>query len=103
MSGGVVAVKMRESGFEIAWKTLDIAAPVTPLVVNGVVFTASKGDRTKPSVMYALDGVSGKRTWNSGASIGSYIQGGGISAVGSQVFLGTQDGTFYAFGFPIEH
>jgi outer membrane protein assembly factor BamB len=98
----VVALKMMESGMQIAWTAPDIASPLTPLVVNGVVFTASKGDRTKPAVMYALDGATGKRLWNSGTSIGSYVQGGGISAVGSQVFLGTQDGTFYAFGFPIE-
>src|SRR5262249_53757400 len=99
----VVALKMMESGLQIAWTAPDIASPLTPLVVNGVVFTASKGDRAKPSVLYALDGATGMRLWNSGTSIGSYVQGGGISAVGSQVFLGTQDGMFYAFGFPIEH
>jgi hypothetical protein len=33
----------------------------------------------------------------------SFIADGGLSAGGTQVFVGTADGTLYAFGFPIEH
>jgi PQQ-like domain len=79
------------------WSSRDISSPVAPLVVNGVVFTAS------PKVLYALDATSGKELWNSGKAITGAIRGGGLSAGNSQVYLATDDGTFYAFGFPIEH
>jgi hypothetical protein len=86
------------------WTSRDITAPVTPLVVNGVVFAASAGQRSTPSVLYALDGGTGKELWNSGKAITSFIaHNGGLSGGGTQVFLGTFDGTIYGFGFPVEH
>lgn len=86
------------------WTSRDITAPVTPMVVNGIVFAASRGQRNTPAVLYALEGGTGKELWNSGKTIASFIpQGGGLSGGGSQLYLGTHDGTFYAFGFPIEH
>jgi hypothetical protein len=86
------------------WTSRDITSPITPIIVNGVVFSASSGQRGTPAVLYALDGSTGKELWNSGKTIVSFIpHGGGLSAGGSQLYLGTYDGTFYAFGFPIEH
>ena len=74
------------------------------MIVNGVVFSASAGQRGTASVLYALDGGTGKELWNSGKAITSFIpRGGGLSGGGTQLYLGTYDGTFYAFGFPIEH
>ncbi len=77
------------------------AAPVAPLVVNGVGFTASTG--AAPSFLYALDATTGKELWNSGKGITGAIRSGGISVGNAQVYLATADGTFYAFGFPMEH
>jgi outer membrane protein assembly factor BamB len=99
---------------EKAWVSPEMVAPLTPLIVNGVVFAASSGEfvsddakitaaRSVPAVVYALDGVTGKVLWNSGKAIASFVHGGGLSGGGSQVYLGTHDGTLYAFGFPIEH
>lgn len=86
------------------WTSRDITAPVAPLVINGVVFAASGGQRNSPAVLYALDGATGKELWNSGKTITSFVpRNGGLSAGGTQVFLGTHDGTIYAFGFPVEH
>jgi hypothetical protein len=86
------------------WTSRDISAPITPLVINGVVFAASAGQRNAPTVLYALDGATGKELWNSGKTITSYVpRNGGLSGGGTQVFLGTYDGTVYAFGFPVEH
>ena len=99
----LVALKLADQAIETAWTSPEIAAPLPPLIVNGVVFAASSGDRAKPAVLYALDGITGKPLWNSGKAIGSFVRGGGISAGSSQVYLGTYDGTLYAFGFPIEH
>jgi outer membrane protein assembly factor BamB len=95
-----------------------MVSPLTPLVVNGVIFAVSSGEfrsadakmtaaqraqRSVPAVVYALDSATGKELWNSGKTITSFTHGGGLSAGGAQVFLGTHDGTLYAFGFPIEH
>ena len=61
------------------WVSRDLASPVTPAVVNGVVFAlaggAARGSATaspqkaQPSsgaVLYALDGATGKELWTSG-------------------------------------
>ena len=118
----VAAVKVVEKdggpALETAWTSRDITSPLTPLVINGVVFAVSSGEfrsadtrmnasqraqRSTPAVLYALDGATGNALWNSGKTITSFVHGGGLSGGGSQVYLGTYDGTFYAFGFPIEH
>ena len=66
--------------------------------MNGVVFVAAGKS------LYALDGATGKELWNSGTTMGAPVTPqGGLAIGGSAVYLGTQDGTFYAFGFPIEH
>ena len=62
------------------------------------------GARNTPTVLYALDGATGKEFWNSGKSILGFLpRNGGISGGGTQIYLGTHDGTLYAFGFPMEH
>jgi outer membrane protein assembly factor BamB len=67
------------------------------------VTAAQRKERSVPAVLYALDAATGKEFWNSGNTITSFVHSGGLSAGGSQIYLGTHDGTLYAFGFPIEH
>ncbi len=119
--GAIVAWKVVEQNGAVTlqpgWVSGDIAAPLPPIVVNGVVFAAASGQyqttdrsmtaaqraqRSTPAVLYALDGATGKTLWQSGDTIASFSQGG-LSSGGSTVYLGTHDGTLYAFGFPIEH
>ncbi len=83
------------------WISREILSPIPPIIVNGVVFAASSGN-VKAS-LYALDGATGKELWNSGTTITSAGQVGGLSAGGSQIYLSANDGTLYAFGFPMEH
>jgi outer membrane protein assembly factor BamB len=80
-------------------------SPLTPIVVNGVVFAAARGSlqSAAPAILYALDGASGKTLWDSGRTITAAAPAGGLSAGGGRVYLGAHDGAFYAFGFPIEH
>jgi outer membrane protein assembly factor BamB len=85
------------------WVSREMISPLSPVIVNGVVFAVSPGDRTTPAVLYAFDGETGKELWNSGNTIASFARNSGLSAYGGQVYLGTSDGTLYAFGFPIEH
>lgn len=105
-AGAVVAWKVADQNGALSlqpgWVSRDLASPLTPMIINGVVFAVSRG-RSKPAVLYALDATSGKELWNSGTTITSFVHTGGLSGGGSQLYLGTHDGTLFAFGFPIEH
>jgi outer membrane protein assembly factor BamB len=83
-----------------AWTSREMSAPLVPMVINGVVFAAAGGPA---AVLYALDGATGKELWNSGGTITTPVRNGTLSGGGSQLYLTTQDGTLYVFGFPIEH
>jgi len=100
----IAAWKVGEQGgapvLEAGWTSREIASPLSPMVVNGVVFAVSNATS---AVLYALDGATGKELWNSGKSLTAPVRSSGLSGSGSQVYLGTGDGTIYAFGFPIEH
>jgi hypothetical protein len=95
------------------WVSRDLASPVTPAVVNGVVFALASGEaagaspaqraqRSARAVLYALDAATGKELWASGNTIASFVRGIGPSAGDSQVYVVTYDGTLYAFGMPAE-
>ncbi len=107
-ANGIVAWKVVEQNgapaLQAGWTSRDMASPLPPIVINGVAFAVSRGaQRVAHAMVYALDARTGKELWNSGNTIGSFVHSGGLSAGGSQVYLGTYDGTLYAFGFPIEH
>ncbi|MFL6449912.1 MAG: PQQ-binding-like beta-propeller repeat protein [Bryobacteraceae bacterium] len=93
------------------WISRDLTGPSVPMIVNGVIFAVSNGDeeagakaspRSSPAAIYAFDGNVGKELWNSGKVITAPAHHGRLSAGGSQLYLGTDDGTFYAFGSWIE-
>lgn len=103
---------------EPGWLSRNLISPLTPVVINGVVFAVSSGEyrpgdsslpvlervrRSSPAVLYALDGATGKTIWDSGTTITSFVHGVGLSGQAGQVYLETFDETLYAFGFPMEH
>src|SRR4051812_18970220 len=108
-SGAGIALKLTGSGSKPAagpvWVSHNLPAPGTPLIVNGVVFTLATGapssapGRGAPAVVHAYDGATGKRLWNSGTAMPTYASPGSFWSAGGQVYVGTQDGTLYAFGF----
>lgn len=119
--GAVSAWKVVDKGgkpaLEAGWKSQAMVSPLTPIVVNGVVFALSSGEfrtndarmtaeqraqKSSKAVLYALDGTTGKEFWNSGGKLTSFVHSGGLSAGGTRVYVSTQDGTQYAFGYPIE-
>jgi putative pyrroloquinoline-quinone-binding quinoprotein len=108
-SGGVVALKLSDAGgmpsLETGWVSHNHSAPGTPLIVNGVVFTLATGapataaGRGSAAVVHAYDGATGKRLWNSGSAMTTFASPGSFWSNGGQVYVGTHDGTLYAFGF----
>jgi hypothetical protein len=117
-NGTVVALQIADQGttpsLRVAWTSRDLVSPVTPAIVGGVVFALSSGEdrgtgtateragRSKPAVLYAIDGATGKDLWSSGTTITSFVHGVGPSAGDGQVYVVTHDGTLYAFGIPTE-
>jgi outer membrane protein assembly factor BamB len=121
-NGAVVAWKVVELNgaltLQPAWASRDLVSPLTPTIINGVVFVTSGGEfrtndskmtaaerarRSSPAVLYALDGETGKELWNSGTTIKSFARGAALSGGVGQIYLTTYDGVIYAFGFPMEH
>ena len=102
---GIVTFKVTDANEKLAvqpgWTSRDIASPLSPLVVNGVLFTASSGTRGVPSVLYAIDAATGKDLWNSMRTITTSVRGG-LSAGQGNVYVPGADSTLYAFGFAIE-
>jgi outer membrane protein assembly factor BamB len=111
-NGCVIALRMAEANgvfsLEPEWTSNDLTTPATPIIVNGVVFALSTGRPAaagrpgSPAVLDAYDGLSGKALWNSGKSMTTVASVGSYWSALSQVYVGTDDGTVYAFGFPDE-
>jgi PQQ-like domain len=122
-NGRVVAFKVIDQdgklSLEPAWASRDLASPLAPIVVNGMVMAVSSGEyrpasasaatsaserarRSTPAVLYVLDGPTGKTLWSSGTKITSFARAG-LSAGDGQVYLVTFDNHLYAFGIPMEH
>jgi outer membrane protein assembly factor BamB len=120
--GAILALKLVEANSQLTlqpgWASRNLVAPLTPTIINGVVFATSNGEfrtidsqmtaaqraaRSGRAVIYALDGATGKELWNSGATITSFARGAALSVGVGQIYLTTYDGAIYAFGFPMEH
>jgi hypothetical protein len=97
---GLAAYKVTESGtLERGWAATDLTAPATPIVVNGVVFALSAGRPTAPAVLKAYEGATGKLLWDSKAAMKAPASPGSFWSALSQIYVGTNDGTLYTFGF----
>jgi hypothetical protein len=108
-SGAVVALKLTGDApaltLETGWVSHDAAAPGTPVIVNGAVFVLATGQpatasgRGTPAVLHVYDGATGKRLWTSGKAMTTFASPGSFWSTLGQVYVGTHDGTLYAFGF----
>jgi outer membrane protein assembly factor BamB len=104
-NGAILGVKLgyQAGKFSVqpGWLSQNIASPLTPIVVNGVAFAVS-GTSNGPAALYALHGATGKPLWNSEKTIASPLSGRSFWVGSGHVFVGTRDGTVYAFGFAME-
>lgn len=107
-AGAVVALRVNDSGKTLSlqpgWTSHDLSSPATPIVINGVVFALATGRPGGPSaagtpaVLQAYDGATGKRLWQSGKAMTTFASPGSMWSGLGQVYVGTRDGTLYAFG-----
>jgi hypothetical protein len=108
-NGAVVNLRVREANgtlsLEPVWTSHDLSAPAAPIIVNGVVFAlgtgrpAAAGGAGTPAMLHAYDGATGKALWNSGKAMTAFASPGSFWSALSQAYVGTNDGTIYAFGF----
>ena len=111
-TGAVVALKLTGAAGALSlapgWASHDLSSPSTPLIVNGVVFALATGVPATPTVkdgaavLHAYDGVTGKRLWESGKAMPTSASPGSFWSGLGQVYVGTREGTLYAFGFDDE-
>lgn len=105
-AGAVEAWKIVDANgklsLEQGWKA-SLAKPLPPIIANGVVFAAAAGSGSSGAVLYAFDGVTGRKLWDSGNTIAASAPASGLTAGPNTIYFGTHDGALYAFGFPIEH
>jgi hypothetical protein len=94
----VVASEVDDSGGR-RWTAVNLTLPATPLIVNGVVFVLEHGGT---GVLHAYEGTTGKELWTSGKTITAAAAPGSFWSANGQIYVGTMDGTLYAFGFTDE-
>ena len=103
-TGAILAVKVahQDGRFSVqpGWISENIAAPLTPIVVNGVVFAAS-GPRTRRPHSTRCTARPGRRCGRA-ADDDAPLSGRSFWTGSGHVFVGTRDGTVYAFGFAME-
>jgi outer membrane protein assembly factor BamB len=108
-NGGVVALRLADAGgallLQPVWTSHDLSAPATPIIVNGVVFALSTGrppaasGRGTPAMLHAYDGKTGQALWNSAKAMTTFASPGSFWSAMGQAYVGTHDGSLYAFGF----
>jgi outer membrane protein assembly factor BamB len=117
--GSIAAFKVTEKDGQPeltpVWISRDLAAPVSPVVVNGVVFALASGEylgeaksvqervsKSNRATLYALNAGTGKELFSSGDAVASFTHSSGLAVSRGHVCFGTWDNTLYCFGFPIE-
>ena len=97
VSGGKNGPKLKR-----AW-TWDAPGEVAsaPVAANGVVYALSA--RGQQTALYALNAASGRPLYEgSGNAASSPVDPGALSIANGHVCFGTQDGTLYCFGLPVD-
>jgi|SRR5579859_6056662 len=122
--GSVMAFKVEEQmGKPVltpAWNSLNMSVPTPVIIVNGIVFALSDGDsavqfgasgnllnaadrkaKAGHAVLYALDAATGDVLFTSGDTIRGFSHFSAFAVGGGRIYVGTEDGMFYAFGLGI--
>jgi outer membrane protein assembly factor BamB len=122
--GRLMAFKVEEQAgkpvLTPAWNSLNMSVPTPAIIANGVVFALSDGDspvqfgpsgnllgvedrkaKAGHAIVYALDAATGDVLFTSGDTIRGFSHFSAFAVGGGRIYVGTEDGTFYAFGLGI--
>jgi glucose dehydrogenase len=102
LTDSIAALQLADSGGTLTlsrgWSAR-LTSPETPIVVNGVVFVLEPGRGDTAATLHAYEGASGKELWTSGKTMTSPAAPASFWSSSGQIYVGTMDGTVYAFGF----
>jgi outer membrane protein assembly factor BamB len=124
-NGSLMAFKVEEKGgkpvLTPAWNSVDMTVPTPAVIANGMVFvladgdnvvqfgpngnflnTAAREEKEGHAILYVLDATTGKVLYSSGDAIRDFSHFNGLAVAGGRAYLGTHDGTLYAFGLGYE-
>ena len=122
--GSVMAFKVEEQAgkpvLTPAWNSLNMSVPTPVIIANGIVFALSDGDsavqfgasgnllntadrkaKAGHAILYALDATTGDVLFSSGDTIRGFSHFSAFAVGGGRIYVGTEDGMFYAFGLGI--
>jgi outer membrane protein assembly factor BamB len=123
-NGSVMAFKVEEQAgkpvLTPAWNSLNMSVPTPVIIANGVVFALSDGDspvqfgpsgnllnvedrkaKAGHAILYALDATTGDVLFTSADTIPGFSHFSAFAVGGGRIYVGTEDGTLYAFGLGI--
>ena len=97
-----------------------MSVPTPVIIANGIVFALSDGDspmqfgpsgnllnvedrkaKTGHAILYALDANTGDVLFSSADTIRGFSHFSAFAVGGGRIYVGTEDGTLYAFGLGI--
>jgi outer membrane protein assembly factor BamB len=122
--GSLMAFKVEEQAgkpvLTPAWNSLNMSVPTPAIIANGIVFALSDGDspvqfgpsgnllsvedrkaKTGHAILYALDANTGDVLFSSADTIRGFSHFSAFAVGGGRIYVGTEDGTLYAFGLGI--
>ena len=122
--GSVMAFKVEEQAgkpvLTPAWNSLNMSVPTPVIIANGMVFALSDGDspvqfgpsgnllsvedrkaKATHAIVYALDATTGEVLFTSANTIQGFSHFSAPAVGGGRIYVGTEDGTLYAFGLGI--
>ncbi len=89
------SIRAFHSGNRPVWTSQEIAAPESPVIANGIVFTVSG------TTLIALDALTGKELFRGGPAGQATETTDSLAIANGHVFF-VNGKTLYCFGFPIE-
>ncbi len=117
--GSIMAFRVTADGktgdpvLDPAWISEDFNVPDPVVIANGVVFGMSTGENavqrggeahrfenTRPAVLKALDGKTGKLLYSSGDAFASWVHFSGLAIADGKIFAVDRDSNVYCFGLP---
>lgn len=123
VDGGIQAFRLQESNgnpqLQQVWTSPAMVSPDPPVIANGLIFALSTGHAArlakkngkpyseaekkalaKPAVLYALDAITGRQLYSSGAMVPTAARPNGMAVANARVYFSGDDGLVYCFGLP---